>query len=139
MIRDLLLAINDDPLSKKAIEARICGVYNRIGLLMHNERCRTEDKLAETSCEENGWSLTPFDYSGMFEEGDQESSDFPDHLKVVETRCTGSQIRGGDLTIEVGRQNPDSVFSGMERAEADWEQFYTADGMPKPYYLRKKP
>lgn len=123
MIRDLLLDSVNPHFSKKDMKSRLTKTSHRIELMMFEERWKVEGKLAETSYEEDG----------------SESGDHPSHLTVVETRRYGTQIRGGDLTIEVGLQNPDSVFSGMERHKDDWKQFYTADGQPKPYYLRNMP
>jgi hypothetical protein len=121
MIRDLLLDSNGSLLSAGPFESRFRYHLQRAVMVLESDGIG--DKLAETSDEEN-W---------------KESGDFPDRLTVVETRRYGTQFSGDEFTIEVARQNPDSVLSGMEGTKDDWRQFYTADGCPKPYYLRKLP
>lgn len=100
------------------LQHQIGDLYEAIENLCFEEG----SKLAETSNEEN----------------DPESGDHPDHLKVVEVRRGSAQVRGGDVTIEVAVETPDSGFSRLERDAAAWREFFTPDGMPIPYYNRRK-
>lgn len=127
MVQDLSTTVTLSEIQSKRFDPRssLALIHHKLEILERKIQSMMDDegKLAETSDEEDG----------------SESGDFPSHLTVVETRRYGTQIRGGDLTVEVGLQNPDSVFPGMERHKDDWEQFYTADGQPKPYYRRNLP